>query len=213
MSGSVKITWSILAVVAVGVGIFASAPYFTLDPAKSRVELNPSFSLHYSFLAAHIILALTALIAGMFQFIERVRIRSPQLHRAAGRVYVVCVFLSGSLGLIISVYIESFTKVTAFLTLSLLWLFTSWKGYRTAVLRRFQDHRVWMLRSYAITLVAVTARLIVPVCILLYLSLHGFRLPGGREAMVEAILETNIWIGLAINLVLVEWIVVKRWKG
>jgi hypothetical protein len=56
-----------------------------------------------------------------------------------------------------------------------------------------------MIRSYAMTLVAISVRVIVPVCILLYLGLHGFQLSDGVEQMVADILEVNIWIGLFLN--------------
>jgi hypothetical protein len=114
--------------------------------------------------------------------------------------------VSGLLGLVLMFFTENFTKALAFLTLSLLWLFTSWKGFRMAVKGRFKEHRMWMIRSYAMTLVAISARVIVPICILLYLGLHGFQLPnGGREQMVADILEVNIWIGLILNVIVVEW--------
>lgn len=64
---------------------------------------------------------------------------------------------------------------------------------------------MWMMRNYGITLVAATARAIVPLCILLYLALNGFALEGGREQMISSILEVNVWIGLVANIIIVEW--------
>ncbi|SDO02811.1 Predicted membrane protein [Paenibacillus sp. yr247] len=201
------------AIIILGVAIAAVFPYVTLNPANSRVTLNTAFSLHYTVLVLHIGFALVALVSGLFQFHERFRASYPAWHRALGRIYVISVMLSGLLGLVLTFYSESFTKAMAFLTLSLLWLFTSWKGFRFAVKRQFHEHRIWMIRSYAITLVATSARLIVPVCILLYLGMHGFHLPeGGREQMIANILEVNIWIGLLINLFIVEWFLLKPRK-
>ncbi len=201
-------------IIIIGVAIAALFPYVTLNPADSRVKLNTAFSLHYTVLVLHIGFAFVALVSGLFQFHKRFRINYPAWHRALGRVYVVSVMLGGLLGLVMTLYIESFTKAMAFLALSLLWLFTTWKGFRYAVKKQFDEHPVWMIRSYAITLVATSARLIVPICILLYIAKMGFHLPaGGREQMVADILEINIWIGLLINLMVVEWFLLKPRKG
>lgn len=205
-----KTSYLILVIICLGVGIFIVSPYVTLDPSMSRIQLNPSFSLHYPLLVTHIFLAFIALITGFIQFIDHVRIQYPKTHRNLGRIYFVSVFLSGIIALVITIYMDSFVKALAFLTLSLLWLFTGWKGYRLILERRYEEHRIWMIRNYAVTLTAITARLIVPVCILAYLSLHGFKLVGGREQMVSTILEVNIWIGLVLNLIFAEWMILKK---
>ncbi|MBM7652434.1 hypothetical protein [Neobacillus cucumis] len=44
-----------------------------------------------------------------------------------------------------------------------------------------------MIRSFGVTLVAVSARLMVPVLLLVYYILNGFSLPAGREKMVEEV--------------------------
>jgi hypothetical protein len=138
---------------SLGVMIPFAAPYFTFNPAASRVPVASS-TLHFSLLVAHI---------GF-----------------------------------------------AFLVLSLLWIFTCWKGYRAAVRKRFGEHREWMIRSFGITLVAVSARLMVPVLLLTYFILHGFSLQGGREVIVEEALNVNIWVGIIVNLMIVEWVILKR---
>ncbi|NOV02596.1 DUF2306 domain-containing protein [Paenibacillus planticolens] len=200
--------------IILGVAVAAVFPYVTLNPANSRVELNGNFPLFYTFLVLHIGTALLALVSGLFQFSERFRIRFPARHRVLGRIYVVSVMVSGCLGLVITVYVDNFTKAMAFLALSFLWLFTTWKGFRYAVSKQFPEHRIWMIRSYAVTLVATSARLIVPLCMLLYAAMRGFHLPeGGIQQMVAEILQVNIWIGLLINFCLVEWVLLKPRKA
>jgi hypothetical protein len=91
-------------------------------------------------------------------------------------------------------------------------LVTCWKGYRSAVNKRFNEHRKWMIRSFGITLVAVSGRVLVPVLLLTYYTLNGFSLPGGRKMMVEEVLNINIWAGLILNFIIVEWFILKSDK-
>ncbi|WP_248926073.1 DUF2306 domain-containing protein [Paenibacillus hamazuiensis] len=201
-------SWWVLAIVSIGVMIPFMAPYVTLDPAKSRIEITSS-AVQYPLLVAHIAFAFVALVSGLLQFIDRIRVRNPETHRNVGKVYVYSVFVSGLLAIGTIFYIENYTKAIAFLVLALAWLFTGWKGYVAARKRNFEEHRRWMIRSFGMTLVAVSARLLVPVLMLLYYVLHGFALPGGREAMVNEILNVNMWVGLVLDLMIVEWVMLK----
>jgi hypothetical protein len=204
-----KSSWWILFIVSLGVMIPFMLPYLTFDPAKSRVAIT-SNNIQYPLLVTHIIFAFIALITGFMQFIERIRLQNPKTHRFMGRTYVISVFISGLLALAVVFYIENFTKSLAFLTLTIVWLVTTWNGYRSAVNRRFNQHRIWMIRSFGITLVAVSARLLVPLLLLSYYILKGFTIPGGRIKMVEEVLNVNIWVGLLLNFIIVEWIILKK---
>lgn len=204
-----KISRWILAVVSMGVMIPFMVPYMTLDPADSRVVLA-SPALQYPVLVAHIGFAFVALVSGFLQFVDRIRLNHPRLHRYVGKVYVCCVGASGILALVLVGYVEHFAKAVSFLTLTLLWLATSWRGYRSAVRGDYRAHRIWMIRSFGFTLVAVSARLLVPLLLLIYAALHRFTLPGGREWMVQEVLNVNIWVGLVLNMGIVEWVILSR---
>ncbi|WP_423800867.1 DUF2306 domain-containing protein [Neobacillus sp. SAB-20_R2A] len=204
-----KKSWWILAILSLGVIIPFTAPYLTLDPANSRVSFTAA-AIQFPLLVAHIITACVALLSGFFQFLEPIRIKAPKVHRYLGRVYVGSVFISAVLALVYTFYVEDFSKATSFLVLTLLWFFTCWKGYRTAVRKDFDEHRKWMIRSFGVTLVAVSGRLVVPVLLLSYCILNGFSLPEGRVAMVEKVLNVNIWVGLIVNFIIIEWGILKE---
>lgn len=195
--------------VSIGVMIPFMYPYLTFDPANSRVEIT-SVQIQYPALVLHIILAFIALLTGFLQFISRIRRKIPRFHRYIGRVYVFSVFSSGLLAFIVTYYAENFTKALAFFVLAVMWVFTTWKAYRKAVNRNFNEHRIWMIRSFGITLVAVSARVLVPVLLLGYAAFHHFTLPGGRMQMVEEVLKVNIWVGLVLNIAIVDWVIIKR---
>ncbi|MBD0379994.1 DUF2306 domain-containing protein [Paenibacillus sedimenti] len=205
-----KSRW-LLIIVSLGVIIPFMAPYLTFDPSMSRVPIT-STSIQYPVLVGHILFAFIALVSGFFQFIDRIRIHKPIIHRYLGRIYVCSVFISGLLALVVIFYIEDFSKAISFLALSLIWLFTTWKGYRTAVRKRFDEHKKWMIRSFGMTLVAVSGRVLVPVLLFAYYTLNVFSLPGGREKMIEEVLNVNIWAGIILNFIIIEWMILKSSK-
>ncbi|MEH7306998.1 DUF2306 domain-containing protein, partial [Neobacillus drentensis] len=204
-----KKSWWVLFIISIGVIIPFVAPYVTLDPDNSRVSITSS-GLQFPMLMAHIVTACVALLSGFFQFLDLIRIKTPKVHRLLGRVYMCSVLISGLLGLIYVPYIENFSKAASFLVLSLIWLFTCWKGYRTAVRKQFAEHRNWMIRSFGITLVAVSGRIVVPILLLTYYTINGFSLPSGREKMIEEVLNANIWVGLIVNFIVVEWGILRK---
>ncbi|WP_099159164.1 DUF2306 domain-containing protein [Virgibacillus ndiopensis] len=205
-------SWWLLIFVSLGVIIPFMAPYLMLDPDSSRVTIT-SKAIQYPALVTHIVFAFIALVTGFFQFVDRFHLKKPKLHRFLGRTYVGSIVISSLLSLVVVLYIDNFTKSVAFLTLTILWLFTTLKGYRKAVKRSFNEHRKWMIRSFGVTLVAVSGRIVVPVLLLAYYTLNGFTFPDGRDKMIEEVLHVNIWIGIVLNLVIVEWIILKSPKG
>jgi uncharacterized membrane protein len=202
-------SWWVLVIVSLGVIIPFMAPYLTFDPDNSRVTIT-SVSIQYLVLVIHIIFAFIALVTGFLQFMDRIRMKKPKFHRYIGKMYVSSIIVSGLTSFIVVLYIEDFTKTVAFLTLTILWLFTTWKGYSKALKRNFTEHRIWMIRSFGITLVAVSGRIVVPVLILTYSALNGFSLPEGREKMIEEVLNVNIWVGIVLNFIIVEWIILSK---
>jgi len=207
----IRKSWWALVIVAFGVMIPFAVPYLTMNPDDSRVIIVPG-TAQYSVLVAHIAFAFVAMAMGFLQFVDRLRVQRPAMHRMVGRVYVGAVFVSGLLALLLIFYIADYGRALSFLMLALAWLWTCWKGYRAAVRGKYDEHRVWMIRSFGITLVAVSARLLVPVLLITYLALHGFSLPDGREGMVEQVLNVNVWAGIVVDVTIVEWVVLRKNK-
>ncbi|NHC38859.1 DUF2306 domain-containing protein [Bacillus sp. MM2020_1] len=84
----------------------------------------------------------------------------------------------------------------AFLVLNAFWLWTTSIGVLKATQRKISAHKVWILRSYAITWVFVTFRIVViPFSIFLDSSV-AFPLA--------------VYLSIALNLLFVEW---KRKKS
>ncbi|WP_409346740.1 DUF2306 domain-containing protein [Paenibacillus sp. MBLB4367] len=195
-----------------GAAGFAVAPYVLFDPGQSRVSLNASFNLHYPLLLVHIFASLFALLVGWLQFLPGLRTGRPYVHRMVGRFYLGFVAIGSATGLVVGMYTSSYNRQMAFLILVALWGITGWKGYWTARQKRFEAHGVWMTRNYAVTLVAASARIVTPICILIYLAGHRDMPFQGVEPILKQVLEVNIWVGLVVNVVIAEWMIGNRYR-
>lgn len=203
--------WWILVIVSFGVMIPFVAPYLLFDLDNSRIAMTTA-SKPFILLLVHIVFALMALITGFLQFIDRLRKNNPKIHRYIGRLYVGCVLISGMFSFVLVFFIEDFAKSVSFLVLTILWLVTTFKGYFKALKGNVNEHRIWMIRSFGITLVAVSGRIVVPVLLLTYYSLNAFTLPGGRDEMIEEVLNVNIWVGIVLNILIIEWMILAKSK-
>ena len=89
-----RLSWLLMAIIAIGVAMYFATPYLLFNPALSRLRLNPAIPLHFPILAIHGIIAGTALLIGPFQFLTPLRAKYPSVHRLIGRIYIVCVFIA-----------------------------------------------------------------------------------------------------------------------
>lgn len=108
----------------------------------------------------HITTSIVALVSGVFQFAGFLIKDHPTFHRYTGYVYVVTILLLAAPG---GFYISQFangglSSRVGFYCLSLAWWLTTFKAYRMAVQKKFREHIIWMRRSYAITLAAMSLR-------------------------------------------------------
>jgi hypothetical protein len=83
-----------------------------------------------------------------------------------------------------------------FASLAVLWLFTSFMAYKSIRAKNVQVHSEWMIRSYALTLAAVTLRMWL-----------GIFLGIGME-FTEAY-PAVAWFCWVPNLIVAEWIINK----
>lgn len=147
---------------------------------------------------AHVAAAPVALALGAFQFMPWLRARARGLHRLSGRVYAAAILIGGlgSLGMVPTSAGGAAAQI-GFGLLAVLWLAFTANAVRHAMARRFEAHRAWMTRSYALTFAGVTLRL--------YLA------PMLTAGMVydEAIVILA-WACWVPNLLVAEWLLRRR---
>jgi hypothetical protein len=173
---------------------FTSARYFfnsplLISPSAATVLLKGPigeafqnaapylYTHHRVLLLMHIGCGIAALLLGLFQFVPSLRKSRPALHRTMGGLYVSAAVFGGVMALPLS--FMTFAPIPPAIrplfyplffglaSLSIVWPVTTLMALTRARQRQFDDHREWMIRSYALTFAAVTSRIIAPILLLL----------------------------------------------
>jgi uncharacterized membrane protein len=139
-----------------------------------------------------------ALIAGAFQLNSRLRTHFIEVHRWFGRLYVVAVAIGGVAALALALH--SFGGLIAHVGFGLLavcWIGSTLNAYRHIRQGNLSTHRDWMIRSYALTLAAVTLRVYLP----------SSQLAGIPMTAAYPVIAWLCWVP---NLLIAEWFVRSR---
>lgn len=113
----------------------------------------------YSFYI-HVFSSPIIIIGGLLQFNRWIMQRYTGLHRKIGYLYIITVILvSGPSAFIMSLYATGgYVAQISFVTLTILWVAFTIQALRIAKKGDYENHVKWMIRSYALTLSAVTLR-------------------------------------------------------
>jgi Predicted membrane protein (DUF2306) len=108
----------------------------------------------------HVYMSIWVLLAGFTQFSKWLRRHRPGLHRGLGYFYAVDVlFITGPAGLIMGAYANGgITSKVSFMILAIGWMTTTAIAVRKAMNGDYDAHHDFMIRSYALTLSALTLR-------------------------------------------------------
>lgn len=198
----------LLLVLAVGATAAMAYPYVLLDPAASRIETTGP--LHYTLLVVHVLTAAVALVLAPLQYIPRLRARR-RVHRTIGHCYLLLgVVPSASAGIPLAMLSgRPLTQVG--LTIPFLgWLVTGWLAYRAIRRRAIAAHREWMLRNVALTFLAITARVLVPIMVVVLSPFVG---GAALTANVPSLISVGQVLGWVVNLTAVEAVIRRRRIG
>lgn len=150
----------------------------------------------------HVFTSMLALVAGFTQFSPALLRRRPELHRWMGKAYVLNVcFITGPASLVMAFYANGgVSSRLAFVTLAVGWLLTTALGWRAAMQRRWRVHQEWMMRSYALTLSAITLRAWKYVLVILF------------DPRPMDVYRLVAWLGFVPNALLAEWLIHRLHK-
>ncbi len=191
-----KIAWvtmtflAMLVALYAGLGIVASA--LRPDLLQNLFDTVPIA------VTVHLAGGIVAIVVGAFQVNARLRARFLPAHRLLGLLYVGSVVVSAISGFVLALTSDGgLVGHFGFGMLATCWLFSTGNAFRHIRAGDRVAHRAWLLRSYALTLAAVTLRLYLP----------AFDIAGYGFDVSYPLIS---WIAWVPNLVVVEWIVLTR---
>lgn len=152
--------WMLIGAMTLSVTLYSEVPL--LRQAPERAYLSSILFL----IVPHITGGVLALLIGPIQFSSRLRRRYPRFHRALGRIYVTAVFVAAPLAITLSKHRHdprAIHFVVATSVQACTWMITTLAAFLTARNGHIQQHREWMVRSYAVTLTFVGTRVLQPI--------------------------------------------------
>lgn len=153
--------WTLLKRVTIFLGsLIAIASYRYLFGSVAVPETISANRYFYGWVLVHAASAATALLIGPLQFIAQLRQSRPNVHRAVGAVYVIACLAGGlsALPLAIGTVAGPLASI-GFVALGIAWMTTVVVAVNCIRAGKIAAHRRWMVRSFALTLAAVTLRL------------------------------------------------------
>jgi uncharacterized membrane protein len=191
-----RLPWGPLALAICAVALaFVSAPYLVRQPeAFSFVLQRETFAVHDIALRVHVFFGGLALLIGPAQLWPALRRRQRMLHRGLGALYAVSVAAAAIAGLILAPHaFGGATTTAAFTILALLWLAATGLALAAILRGDVAAHRLWMVRSYAMTFAAVTLRA--------YLGTGIY----GLGLAFEDAYRIAAWASWTLNLIIADW--------
>jgi uncharacterized membrane protein YozB (DUF420 family) len=141
-------------------------------------------------LMLHIACGVASLLLGLIQLWLGATGRARGFHRTAGKVYVVAVAIGSLAGVYLALTSTGpLGYWTGLLGLSAAWALTTAMAYIAVRRCAYQEHKEWMIRSYAVTFAFVTFRLSNRI-ILSWWAL----VPQSQASQVEVVLAWACWV-------------------
>jgi len=142
--------------------VFLTTENFLWDKSSPEWAHIAPFQM---WLLPHGMAAAFALLLGPFQFSERLRRKYLTLHKTFGYLYIAGCYVGAPLGLYIQwteekmgTYSHSFTIATVMD--AAIWMFATTMALAMIRTKRMQQHRQWMIRSFACALIFLEVRAI-----------------------------------------------------
>ena len=182
--------------------VYNTLPYFSFSKDFSFIE-ERSFLFKNNFYNAcfyiHIFAGSVCIITSLIQFSRYIMKKSKAIHRWSGKLYVaVVLFLGAPTGLYMSFTAKgSFWERALFMFMAIWWFITTLNGLSTIHKRNVIAHKIWMIRSYAMAMTAVTFRVY---------HIAFYLLGWGHLENYEL----SLWISVIGNMLFAEWIIYRQ---
>ena len=185
--------------------VYNTLPYFSFSKSFSFIE-ERSFLFQSKFYSTcfytHILAGSICITTALIQFSRYILKKSKAIHRWSGNLYVfVVLFLGAPTGLYMSFFAKgSFWERMLFIFMAGCWFFTTLNGLTAIHKKNILAHKIWMIRSYAMAMTAVTFRVY-----------HIFFFLMDWDHLENY--ELSLWISVIGNMLFAEWIIYCKSKN
>lgn len=162
---------------------------------KGEIAKNRIWSAAFYF---HVTSSCVVMVAGTFLFFSQL-LKYRRLHLILGYIYINGVlWIAAPTGLIMSPFAKGgLPGAVGFAATGILWWYVTWKGYQAIRQKRVNDHIMWMVRSWCLSLSAVMFRV-----------LHvGLAIPGFAPLTNYVM---SIWLSLIVNVWFAEFFIARN---
>lgn len=185
--------------------VYNTLPYFTFRDdfafiqERIRLYINPLWK--YSFYL-HIAAGVFCITTAITQFSSYILKKRKAIHVYAGKVYVFVVLVIGApTGFYMSFFAKGgYWEKACFVFMAAFWFLSTYKGLESIRQRNVVAHSVWMIRSYAMALTAVSFRVY-----------HMMFFYAGMDHFNNYAI--SLWISVAGNILIAEYIIFRRSKN
>jgi hypothetical protein len=182
--------------------IWNTIPYFNFSKDFSFIQeravlfLRPIYNASFYI---HIFAGMFCIGAALLQFSSYLLKKRKAIHVWSGRIYVMVVLLLGApTGLYMSFFAKGgVTERGLFMFMALSWFFFTMKGFTSILKKQVLAHKIWMMRSYAMALTAVTFRVY-------YIILYLLDVP------LTVNYEVSLWMSVVGNLMVTEFLIYRN---
>ena len=185
--------------------IYNTLPYFSFSKDFIFIEERSLLfenSFYNTCFYIHIFAGAVCILTALIQFSRYILKKARPIHRWSGKLYVaVVLFLGAPTGLYMSFFAKgSFWERALFIFMAGFWFITTLYGLSTIHKKNVLAHKIWMMRSYAMAMTAVTFRVY---HIIFYLF--------GWDHLENY--EISLWISVIGNMLFAEWIIYRKSKN
>jgi hypothetical protein len=182
--------------------VYNTLPYFSFSRDFSFIQERSILfqsDLYNAFFYIHIFAGAVCISTALIQFSKYILKKTKAIHRWSGKLYVfVVLFLGAPTGLYMSFFAKgSFWERVLFMFMAICWFITTWYGFSTIRKKNVLAHKIWMMRSYAMAMTAVTFR----IYHILFYMLDWDHLEN---------YELSLWISVVGNMLFAEWIIYRQ---
>jgi hypothetical protein len=182
--------------------VYNTLPYFSFSGEFSFIKERGFLfknGLYHACFYIHIFAGAVCIITALIQFSRYILKRSKAIHRWSGRLYVfVVLFLGAPTGLYMAFFAKgSFWERVLFMFMAIFWFITTYYGLSTILKKNVLAHKIWMARSYAMAMTAVTFRIY---------HIVFYMLDWGHLENYEL----SLWISVVGNMLFAEFIIYRQ---